>query len=191
MVRGQCNITVSNAITLTVYTLPEVELEADVTDIMPGETSILTATIIPGSGSSINVTWLYNGDTITVSGNSLPVTVAGLGDYQVMITDDNGCVNESAIVTISGKASSRLFIYPSPNDGRFTVSYFNSEGGNTKQSVTVYDAKGAKVYTKLFTFNGAYELHDIDLRGKARGIYFVVIGDANGKKIIDGKVLIN
>ena len=51
--------------------------------------------------------------------------------------------------------------------------------------------KGAKVYVKMFTFSGPYELHDIDIGGKARGVYFIVVGDANGKKIIDGKVLIN
>jgi serine protease AprX len=84
-----------------------------------------------------------------------------------------------------------LFIYPSPNNGQFKVSYYNSAGGNTKQTVIVYDAKGAKVYHKLFTFSGPYQLHDIDLRGKAKGVYFVVIGDANGKKIIDGKVLVH
>jgi hypothetical protein len=55
----------------------------------------------------------------------------------------------------------------------------------------VYDAKGEKVYSKIFTFSGPYELHDIDIRGKARGMYLVVVGDANGKRIIDGKVLVN
>jgi hypothetical protein len=191
LLRGQCNITTSAPALLTVYTLPEVVLTANNLNIVPGETSTLTSTITPGSSSAVVPTWLNDGNIITVAGNSLPVTVTGLGTYQVTLTDDNGCVNESAIVTIGAKASTSLFIYPSPNDGRFTVSYYNSGGGNTKQSVTVYDAKGARVYVKTFTFSGPYELHDIDIRGKARGVYFIVVGDANGKKIIDGKVLIN
>jgi hypothetical protein len=191
LVRGQCNITTSDPAVLTVYTLPEVTLTASTLDIVPGETSTLNASITSGSGSAVVPTWLNDGNSITVTGNSLPVTVTELGTYQVTLIDDNGCANESAIVTIGAKASTRLFIYPSPNNGRFTLSYYNAGSGNTKQSVTVYDAKGARVYVKTFTFSGPYELHDIDIRGKARGVYFIVVGDANGKKIIDGKVMVN
>ena len=71
------------------------------------------------------------------------------------------------------------------------MSYYNAGGANTKQSVTVYDSKGARVYVKTFTFTGPYELHDIDISERSRGVYFIVVGDANGKKIIDGKVLVN
>lgn len=191
LVRGQCNITTSAVATLTVYTLPEVLLTANVSSITPGETSVLTGIVTPGSGSGVVSTWLYNGNVINVTGNTFPVTVTGLGTYQVTLIDDNSCANESEIVTISAKASTSLFVYPSPNNGRFMVSYYNSNGGNTRQSVTVYDSKGARVYVKTFTFSGPYDLHDIDIRGKARGVYFIVVGDANGKKIIDGKVLID
>jgi len=191
LLRGQCNVTASDPATLTVYTLPAVTLVPSLTSIVPGETSTLMATIIPGSSSAVTAAWFKDGDEITVTGNSLPVTVTGLGAYQVKLLDDNGCTNESAVVTISAKASAQLFIYPNPTDGRFTLSYYNAGGGNTKQSVTIYDAKGAKVYSKVFTFTGPYELHDIDMRVKAKGVYFVVVGDANGKKIIDGKVLVN
>src|SRR5207244_7476755 len=118
------------------------------------------------------------------------VNVTNLGSYQVQVSDDNGCTNQSAVVTISGKASSSIFIYPNPNDGLFTVSYYNASGSSTKQSVTVYDSKGAKVYYKQFSFAGFYGLLDIDLGNQPKGVYIVVIGDANGKKLIEGKVLI-
>jgi hypothetical protein len=191
LLRGQCNVTTSNAAILTVYTLPEVTLTSSLATITPGENSLLTSTVTPGSSSSVVSTWLYNGDVINVTGNTFPVTVEGLGSYQVTVTDDNSCTNGSDIVTINAKPSSSLFIYPSPNDGRFTLSYYNAGGGNTRQSVTIYDSKGARVYVKVFTFNGPYELHDIDIRGRSRGVYFIVVGDANGKKIVDGKVLVN
>ena len=191
LVKGQCNVTTSATALLTVYTLPEVVLTASLPGITPGETSLLTSTVIPGSGATVVPTWLYNGNVINVTGTTFPVAVTGLGTYQVTLVDDNSCADESAIVSINAKASTSLFIYPSPNNGRFTVSYYNSAGGNTKQSVTVYDSKGARVYMKTFTFSGPYELHDIDIRGKAMGVYFIVVGDANGKKIIDGKMLIN
>ncbi len=191
LVRGQCNITVSKVVKLIVYSSPQAELSADVDEILPGESSLLIATITPGSGPSQTTTWLYNNDTIIVAGNTLMVPVSGLGTYQVIVSDNLGCKGESDIVTIRGKASSRLFIYPSPTDGRFTVGYYNLAAGNSKQSITIYDAKGARVYFKQFTFIGTYGLHEIDLSGKPGGVYFIVLGDGNGKKLTDGKVLIN
>ena len=196
LVTGQCNVTTSDAALLTVHTLPTIDLAASpLTSLTPGLTTTLTATPSPSAGGAVSITWFKDETPITVPGNTLEVDVTGLGNYKVKIeeawTDGNTCVNESETVAITGEPSTSLFIYPSPNNGQFKVSYYNSAGGNTKQTVVVYDVKGAKVYHKLFTFSGPYELHDIDLRGKAKGIYFVVIGDANGKKIIDGKVLIN
>ena len=190
LLRGQCNVTTSNAATLTVYTLPEVVLSASKTSLVPGETSTLTATITPGSDPNVVATWTKDGNVFDVTGNTYPVTVANLGSYQVQVTDDNGCMNQSAVVTIAGKASSSLYIYPNPNDGQFTVSYYNAGGSNTKQSVTIYDSKGAKVFYRQFTFAGYYGLLDVDLGNQPKGVYIVVIGDASGKKLIEGKVLI-
>jgi len=191
LLRGQCNVTTSTVAKLTVFTLPQVVLTPTLTSIVPGETSTLTATITPGSDPNVVSAWIKDGSVFSVTGNSFPVTVTNLGSYQVEVSDDNGCTNESAIVTITGKASTSLYIYPNPNTGQFTVSYYNASGGNTKQSVTIYDSKGAKVYTKEFTFSGFYELHSIDLGIKSKGVYFIVVGDATGKRIIEGKVLIN
>jgi hypothetical protein len=193
---GPSGITISDAAILIVHELPTVSLVASpLTSLLPGLTTTLIATPSPSTGGVISVTWLQNGTPVSVPVNSLPVDVTDLGNYQVNIeeswTDGNVCASQSQVVAITAAASTRLFMYPSPNNGRFTVSYYNSAGGNTKQSVTVYDAKGAKVYSKIFTFSGPYELHDIDISGEAKGVYFVVIGDANGKKIIDGKVVLN
>ena len=196
LLTGQSGITISDAAILTVHELPTISLTlAPLTNLTPGLTTTLTAIPSASTGGVVSLIWIKDDTEISVAGTTLPVNVAGLGNYKVRIeetwADGNTCSNESEIVTITANASTSLFIFPSPNDGRFTVSYYNSTGGNTKQSVTVYDAKGAKVYSKIFTFSGPYELHDIDIRGKARGIYFVVVGDANGKRIIDGKVLVN
>ena len=191
LLRGQCNVTTSNAATLTVYTLPEVVLTPTLTSIVPGETSTLTATITAGSDPNVVTTWTRDGNVFDVTGNTYEVNVTNLGNYKVLVSDDNGCTNESAVITIAGKASSGLYLYPNPNNGNFTVSYYNAGGGSTKQSVTIYDSKGAKVYYKEFSFSGFYGLHNVEIGAKQRGIYIVVIGDAGGKKIVEGKVLIN
>jgi hypothetical protein len=93
-------------------------------------------------------------------------------------------------LSITTSASERLFIFPSPNNGQFTVSYFNSAGTNTQRSVTVYDARGGKKYNGRFTIAGPYQLLNINLRPAAAGVYIVVIGDASGKKLIEGKVMV-
>ncbi len=196
LVTGQCNVTVSNPATLTVHTLPTVGLSTSfLTNLTPGQQTTLTASPSVSTGGTISLTWTLDQVPVSVSGTILPVDVTGLGDYQVMIeeawADGNVCVGVSPVVAILAAASSKLFVYPNPSDGQFTVSYYNAGGGNTRQSVTLYDAKGAKVYYKEFSFSGPYELHAIDIRGRAKGVYFIVVGDANGKKIIDGKVLVN
>lgn len=196
LVTGQCNVTPSAAATLTVHKEPAISLTASPdSSLLPGQSTTLTAGPSPSSGGTVSIAWLKDQAPINVTGNSLLVNVTGLGNYQVQIaeawSDGNTCTNESAIIPITAMASTRLFIYPSPNTGQFTVAYYNASTGTTKQSVAVYDAKGAKVYSKEFSFSGPYQLHAIDLRGMAKGIYFVVMGGANGEKIIDGKVLIN
>jgi hypothetical protein len=178
-----------------VHPLPTVTLAANpLTSLTPGQQTTLTASPSISSGGTISLSWIKDQSPIGVAGTTLPIDVTELGNYQVMIeeawADGNVCSSLSPVVTITAAASSQLFVYPSPNNGQFILSYYNSGGGNTRQSVTLYDAKGAKVYYKEFTFSGAYELHDIDIRGKAKGVYFIVVGDANGKKIIEGKVLV-
>jgi hypothetical protein len=84
-----------------------------------------------------------------------------------------------------------LFIFPSPNDGQFTVSYFNNGGASTNRSVIIYDSHGAKIHQQKFSITGPYTLLDIDVRPALTGIYYVVITDANGKKLAEGKVVVH
>jgi hypothetical protein len=82
-------------------------------------------------------------------------------------------------------------VFPSPNDGRFTVSYHNPGGAATQQTLAVYDSRGIKVYHRKLNVVGPYQLHDIDLRPAARGIYYVVLGDPAGNRQADAKVIIH
>lgn len=183
--------TMSNPVTLTVNSLPTVDLSsAPYTHLFPGLTTTLTATPSPSTG--INLTWLKNTNPINgQSGTTLLADVTGFGNYQVQVTDGNGCSNQSQVVTISDSASSRLFIYPNPNKGQFTVTYYNRGGINTYQNVTIYDLHGAKVYTGRFGVSNPYQLLPIDMKNPAQGVYIVVLGNAEGKKQIVGKLLIH
>ncbi len=182
---------ISAAATLTVNPRPTVTLAATRLNLSPGQTSQITATILPDPGG-FNITWLRNDNPIAgATGSSVTANVTTLGSYKATILNPvTGCNNESQVLTLNAEASTRLFIYPSPNNGQFTVSYFNSAWNNQRQTIAIYDSKGARVYYSVLNLTGPYTLHPINLAGSGSGVYYVVLGDGSGKKITEGKVLI-
>ena len=100
------------------------------------------------------------------------------------------CTSLPASITISDSASNNLFIYPNPNNGRFTVSYNNPGGNSTTQILSVYNSAGALVYTKSYAVLQPYQLLDVDMRKNAAGVYYVVLSDASGKRVKVDKVVI-
>lgn len=180
---------------LTVRALPVVGLTAaPLTSLLPGKTTTLTATPGASAGGTIATAWLYNAAPLAVTGNSYTANIQNAGSYQVRIRETwpGGleCSNQSPVVTITVEASTRLFIYPSPNNGTFAVTYYNSNGGATKQQIVVYDMKGAAVYSREFNISGPYTLMNIDMQQVNGGNYLVVVYDAQGKKLAEGKVMI-
>ncbi len=183
----------SNAATLTVRALPTVILSPGaLSSLLPGKTTTLTATPGPSNGGTLSTAWFYNNNPVTNTGNTRVVNVEQVGTYRVNILETYGsglsCSNQSLNVVIEATISDKLFIFPSPNDGRFTVSYYNNGGTSTQRRIIIHDTKGARVYDRQFTITGAYTLLPIDLRSVNRGIYFVSVGDAGGAKLVEGKV---
>ncbi|HAL95979.1 MAG TPA: hypothetical protein DCP55_08705 [Chitinophagaceae bacterium] len=68
------------------------------------------------------------------------------------------------------------------------MSYYYSGSSASTRVLNIYDGKGALVYRESFSVAGPYTLLPVDLRQHARGIYYVVVGDAAGNKLIQGKV---
>ncbi|MCR6718910.1 MAG: M12 family metallo-peptidase [Chitinophagaceae bacterium] len=182
---------VSAEAVLTVNQRPTVDLTAQRLTLQPGQQSQITATINP-SPAGFNITWFRNDNEVPgVNGTTYTADVTTLGNYKVTIVNPTtGCNNESAVLTLGAEASSRLFIYPSPTTGQFTVSFYNSNWNNQRQSIAIYDSKGGQVYASVLNLTGPFTLHPINLSGKASGIYYVVIGDGDGKKITESKVLL-
>ncbi len=186
--------TVSNGGTLTVRALPSVTLAASKLDLLPGQQSILTATPSASTGGVVSIAWLYNNNPITVSGNSYIANIEKVGTYKVNIqelwTSGLACTNQSSVITLTATVSDKLFIFPSPNDGRFTVAYYNNGSNATNRRIVIFSTAGQKVYDRIFPITGAYTLLNIDLRyvSPVHGIYYVMVGDANGNKLVDGKV---
>lgn len=183
--------TISNVSALTVNVLPTASIATTVTAIQAGQNTVLTATTTPATG--LNISWYKDGVLIPgATSNTYTVTVNNLGVYRAVVTDQatGTCINQSNTLTIAASPSDKLFIFPSPNDGQFTVTYYNGQTVSTTQGITIYDSYGRRVYNNVFPVNQAYQLHKIDLRRYSAGVYHVVIRDYSGKKIKTGKVVI-
>ena len=142
----------------------------------------------------MSTTWLFNGAAAAPPINSNPyvVNIEKIGNYQVRITEtwpsSLACTNLSQLVSIAGPPNNRLFIFPSPNDGTFTVSYFNNGGNSTQRQLVIFDAKGSMVYKRQFPISGSYTLLNVNMKQASRGIYTVLVFDVNGNRLAEGKV---
>jgi hypothetical protein len=184
---------ISSVASLTVRQTPSIGLSASLlTSLLPGQTDTLTATPSPSTGGAQTVNWFLNGIPFINPSNTYIVNVETVGTYYTQILEvfPGGlvCTNQSAEITISATASNKLFIFPSPNDGNFTVSYYNNGGASTGRRIAIFDSKGSMVYNRIFPITGPYTLIPVNLQAASRGIYYVVVGNASGKKLADGKV---
>ncbi|HYC39375.1 MAG TPA: zinc-dependent metalloprotease family protein [Chitinophagaceae bacterium] len=183
-----CGSVNSTDATLNVTPQPVISA-AGPTSLLPGRMTTLSVNVNPAPG--LTFTWELNGSPIPgATGNSVVATVNALGNYRVIVTSATGSCT-SQLFNVKDSASTRFFIFPSPNNGRFTVSFYNADGTTKSRTVTVYDSRGAKVYNSRFSVSGPYTLLNIDIRDAMRGVYHVVLGDAAGNKIADGRVLIH
>jgi hypothetical protein len=186
-----CGAINSGAVALTVSAQPTVSLSAlPYTKLLPGKTTTITATVTPAAG--FTTVWTWNTTPITVIGNAYTVDVNHLGTYTVVATIGS-CISVPASISILDSVSSKLWIYPSPNDGRFTISYYSpgaSASNKTTQNISIYASDGKLVLNKLYDVTQPYQLHQMDLRKVGGGIYYVVLSLANGDKIKTGEVII-
>jgi hypothetical protein len=191
--------TSKNAI-LNVNPLPVIVISAtSPTSLFPGLTSILSSTVTPNAAAPNGYSWLRNGVALSspalgvLSGlgtGTIKVDVDGLGDYQLRVTDVNGCTNVSNIITIKDSASGRCFLYPNPNSGRFQVRYYSVANNVLPRGIVVYDAKGDRVYLQNYTVGRPYDRMDVDMRAHGKGLYWVEIVDRNGNRLAICRVVI-
>ena len=185
-----CGATTSSVAVLTVNPLPTVTISASpYTRLFPGLFTTLTATATPAASSNV-FSWFRNGAPVTGTGNTISVGVDALGDYTASVKDANGCVSAlSGIVTVGDSVSNKLFIYPNPSTGKFQVRYYSVNGNVLGRTLSIYDAKGARVLTQTYSVGRPYDRMDVDMTNIGRGIYWVELGDLNGKRIIVGRIV--
>lgn len=186
-----CGSVTTASATLTVNPLPTVSLSSAVTQLIPGRTTSITATNIPGA----TYTWSRNGVTVPgLSGTTIPVNIDGVGSWRATVTV-NGCSNTSNELFISSEASDRLWIYPNPSTtGQIQVRLFNNSGiSGEVRTVTVFNSAGQKVAEKTFTLLASgipYQRLDMDLSAQPAGTYIVRIQDQSTGQVKSGAVLI-
>ncbi len=174
---------------VTVSPKPVVTLSAaPYLKLFPGLSTTLTASVTP-SGSYV-YSWLKNGNAISATGNSIPVTLADLGSYSVTVTNATGlaCSNTSNSLAIGDSATNRLFVYPNPTSGVFQVNYYTTSAAS--HTVSIFDAKGALVFRKPYAVIAPYQRMEVDIRQHGKGIYQVVLHDKNGVRLAEGRVLL-
>lgn len=156
--------------------------------LLPGWTTTITATM--STGPNATYVWQLNGTNINNTTNNYLVNVDKLGEYTVVGTSDLGCTSLAAKITIKDSASTKLFIYPSPNNGKFSIAYYNPGGGTVKQIVSIYSSIGKRIFNAEYSISQPWKNIPIDLRNHGGGVYYVVIRDGNGKRITTGEVLV-
>jgi len=182
-----CGSVTSSAAILTVNAAPVVTITAPVTAVKPGVSTTIT---IGSSPNGVSYVWTLNGITIPgANTNKLNVDVNGIGTYKATVTDVNGCVNTTANLTITADPTDKLFIYPNPSRGKFTMQLYSPWLSDIR-SITIYNSAGSKVFEKDYTILGNYTRMDVDLSGVAPGIYTIHMEHRYVEKKVIGQVVI-
>lgn len=179
--------------TLTVNANPTVTVSAaPYTALYPGIRTTISATANPGS--NVSYQWYLNGTAITGANEATYIAdIDGLGVYTVdVINSSTGCTGSSGnSVTIVDSLNTNLFIYPNPSTGVFQVRFNDKiNGASSLRYVTIYDAKGARIFNRAFTITVPFGKMEIDLSDRQKGVYFIDLTDAAGTRLQSERVVI-
>lgn len=183
------NCTGTSSITVTVNQPPVITLSATVAELEPGDSAIITATANP---AGTNFQWYRNGQLLPgETGTTITVKENETGSYTASATGTNGCTGMSMPLNIGLADLDQTFISPNPNNGRFIVRYSNLNTTATSRAVIVYDAKGARIFNKVYPVSQGtmVEVMEVNLQNAPGGIYMLSLVE-NGKRIKAGKVLV-
>ncbi|MDP4282676.1 MAG: aryl-sulfate sulfotransferase [Bacteroidota bacterium] len=168
---GTC--TATDSTTVTVFNLPATPVINE-----SGDTLY--------SSASTGNQWYLNNVLIPGASNSFYVPAEN-GNYQVQVTDNNGCISEiSAVYDLTGleinniSSGQNVAIYPNPTTGHLKVSFENEPA--TDYIITVHDLYG-KVITRSINSN------ELDLSSVSCGLYILTL--QSGTELIHKRILIS
>jgi hypothetical protein len=115
--------------------------------------------------------WYFNGSPIPGATDSFYVAMQ-LGNYAVMITDENGCSRLSNGI-LSGTTEiqkNQISIYPNPAKDELNIV----SRTNSKLNIEIFDVAGASIYKESFVNQAVLK---IPLMNFANGVYFLKVND--------------
>ena len=188
VLNGLCTTVISNAATLYINPLPSVTLSTSaVPAIIPAQTLNISSSVSPAGGS---YAWYRDNVLLSNTGSSISgISVDQLGTYKLTYTDPNGCTSTSGTITISAQPSDNLYVYPIPNNGQFTVRFFNQP--NESATIRVFDSKGAKYYERTVVMGNSYSTIEVDLgTNVSSGVYIVELVNGQGKRVATRSIVV-
>ena len=141
------------------------------------------------TSTSGNIQWYLNGGPIPGASNK-DYTFGKSGEYQVEITNENGCSAISSGIWcvktgIDDFENSSFLLYPNPTTNKF---YVRLKQNLKNAELKVFTTTGQLIYTQ--SINGLKE-NDIEVSTNnwTKGIYHIQI--STKKNILEGKIVIN
>jgi len=132
-----------------------------------------------GGTPNFSYQWLFAN---IVVGTSTTYTPTQNGNYTLVVTDMNGCIDTSVIFTvtnivsgISEHFSDKLMIYPNPFTDKTTLQLLNPS--NKLLALSLFDQTGRKI--KDFSFSNDRNTIVIERKNLAKGIYMLMIRTQN------------
>ena len=189
-IEGACSTTTCVSVTVMLAPMPAIATALiPNTGFTPNAPVVIKATVTPTD--NYTYTWTKNNAAIItspVNTNTITVYANDAGNYKVTVTAPNGCSASSSNIFTPSASSNTLFIFPNPTSGLFNVAFNNGLASLGGRTLNVYDAKGARVFTKQYSLNLPFENMKVDLRKHAKGIYIVELVDSNGKFLASSRV---
>ena len=128
--------------------------------------------VVSGGVSPYSYLW-SNGDTEAIVSN------LSTGDYTVTVTDNNGCtysafpnINVNGNIEFAAMNSLRLYAFPNPNNGAFTINIKSSS--NAPTHIQIINTLGEIIEEETIT-NGANKALNISFEKFSAGMYFVTM----------------
>ena len=178
-----CSGATSNAALLRFNPIPTVAITANPLIIGPTQTTTILSTVTPNPAATY--TWYFNNSVLPgeTSANLL-VNYGSPGDYQLRVTDIYNCgVGVSNIVTIANSFAFNSYTYPNPSAGIFQVRYPSEVNIPSQRTLNVFNNRGEKIITRNFTQTIPYQKIEIDVRAHGKGLYWIELRDAAGKRL--------
>ena len=177
-------------VTVVAFSPAPVIVAAPGTQLTPGQTTTIAISNAPGAG--VTYTWFRNGIVLTAqTGNSIQVNIDGVGSYMLKITSATGCVSTSNIVNITEASSNKLFVYPSPSNGRFQVRYYSDPNNLQPLQIGIYNSLGASIFRAKYTTFSSFAPINIDLSKYDNGAYHIELRNESGKLLATKTIIIH